>query len=394
MSVSVSKADAIAIVATMDTKSAEVDFVSNIIRQCGRDVVRIDVGTSSSFPDRSNDPASLLKSIAQRARVSIGEMQADGSITAVIGIAGGKGSGLFGEVVADLPYGFPKLLVSSARPALLAELAKTSDILLYPTLVDLFGVNGFTSRILTNAAHAIASLRYAPQKDARRSIVAISAFGVTTPAVDRCVRLLADRNIEAVVFPANGSGGRKMEVLIEDGEFDAVLDLTTTELADELLGGTASAGDRRLTAAGLMGIPQLIAPGAVDMVNFGVPTSVPERYAHRSFYSHTPYTTLMRTTPEETREIGRRTGLKLRSASGPVCVMWPEKGVSDYDRENGVFHDPAANEAWLSGVEDTLPETAKCIKIPFHINDPEFADAAVAWILEKIKSEVVADENV
>ncbi|MGR9244097.1 Tm-1-like ATP-binding domain-containing protein (plasmid) [Rhizobium leguminosarum] len=394
MSSPVSPTDAIAIVATMDTKNAEVSFVSDMIAKSGREIVLVDVGTTASAPDRSNDPASLLAAIAQRARVSVHGMYEAGRISAVIGIAGGKGSGVFGEVVADLPYGFPKLLVSSARPALLTELAKASDILLYPTLVDLFGINGFTSRILTNAAQAIAAMRYSPRQEARRSIVAISAFGVTTPAVDRCVRLLADQNVEAIVFPANGAGGRKLEALIEDGEFDAVLDLTTTELADELLGGTASAGAKRLTAAGLKGIPQLIAPGAVDMVNFGVPSSVPAKYAGRKFYSHTPYTTLMGTLPDETREIGRRTGTKLGEAVGPVCVLWPAGGVSDYDREGGAFHDPEANKAWLEGLKSTLPDNATLLEVPFHINEPGFADAAVDWLVKNLKSEVVSNENV
>ncbi|MDL2409142.1 Tm-1-like ATP-binding domain-containing protein [Rhizobium calliandrae] len=386
--------DAVAIVATMDTKQAEASYVSDIIRASGRGVVSVDVGTSSVAATRSADPAALLADIGRRACASVNVLFAEGRISAVIGIAGGKGSGVFGEVVADLPFGFPKLLVSSARPALLAELAAKSDILLYPTLVDLFGVNGFTARILTNAAHAIAAMQYKPHGHERREIVAITAFGVTTPAVNQCVRLLSEKNIEAIVFPANGSGGRKMEALIDAGEFDAVLDLTTTELADDLSGGMASAGPDRLTAAGRRGIPQLIAPGAVDMVNFGIASSVPERFSKRKFYSHTPYTTLMRTTPAETFEIGRRTGLKLAAAKGVACVLWPSEGVSDYDRHGAVFYDPEANAAWLSGLRSTLPPSVIVQEIPCHINDPAFAAAAVGWILQNIEEEVVPDENV
>ncbi|MBZ9605541.1 Tm-1-like ATP-binding domain-containing protein [Phyllobacterium chamaecytisi] len=385
---------AVAIVATMDTKQAEVSYVADIVRTRGRKVALVDVGTSSVTAGRSGDPAALLADIGRRARASVNDLHAEGHITAVIGIAGGKGSAVFGEVVADLPFGFPKLLVSSARPALLSELASKSDILFYPTLVDLFGVNGFTSRILANAAHAIAAMHYAPQDQSRSKLVAITAFGVTTPAVNRCVWLLSEKNVEAIVFPANGSGGRKMEALIDAGEFDAVLDLTTTELADELAGGTASAGPDRLTAAGRRGILQLIAPGAVDMVNFGVRSSVPERYAGRKFYSHTPYTTLMRTTSEETYEIGRRTGLKLAAARGASHVLWPSEGVSDYDRDGAVFHDPEANRAWLAGLRSTLPATINCQEISCHINDPAFAETAVGWILQNIREGVATDENV
>lgn len=386
--------DAVAIVATMDTKQAEVSYAADIIRASGRGAVLVDVGTSSVAATRSADPAALLADIGRRARMSVNALLSEGRISAIIGIAGGKGSGVFGEVVADLPFGFPKLLVSSARPALLAELAARSDILLYPTLVDLFGVNGFTGRILTNAAHAIAAMHYKPQDPSRRKIVAITAFGVTTPAVNECVRLLSEKGLEAIVFPANGSGGRKMEALIDAGEFDAVLDLTTTELADDLAGGTASAGPDRLTAAGRRGIPQLVAPGAVDMVNFGVPSSVPERFSGRKFYSHTPFTTLMRMTPEETFEIGRLTGLKLAVARGASHVLWPSEGVSDYDREGAVFYDPEANAAWLSGLRSTLPPSIIVQEIPCHINDPAFAQAAVGWILQNIREEAVPHENV
>ncbi len=385
---------AVAIVATLDTKHDEVSFVAAILKAQGRDVETIDVGTSSVQSERSADPASLLATVGKRARATLNELHETGRVTSVLGIAGGKGSGVFGDVIADLPYGFPKLLVSSARPALLAELAGKTDIMLYPTIVDLFGVNGFTERVLTNAANAAAAMEFSPKRQERRKIVAITAFGVTTPAVNRCVELLTAADVETIVFPANGAGGRKMEALIEAGEFDGVIDLTTTELADDLVGGTASAGAERLTAAGRCGIPQVVAPGAVDMVNFGVPLSLPDRFSDRKFYSHTPYTTLMRTTAEETREIGRRTALKLGSARGPALVLWPAGGVSDYDREGGVFFDPAANRAWLDGLKAELTEDIDCREMPCHINDPQFAEAAATWLLRQIETEVSKNENV
>ena len=386
---------AVAIVATMDTKQAEVSFVTDIVRGLGREVLPVDVGTSKEGHGRSNDPAAMLSEIAGQVRGTVNGLVADRRISAILGIAGGKGSGIFAEVVADLPYGFPKLLVSSARPSLLTELAGKSDILFYPTIVDLFGVNGFTSRVLRNSAHAVAAMEFEPRTEAdRRKIVAVTAFGVTTPAVNNCVRLLSHHGIESIVFPANGAGGRKMEALIGAGEFDAVLDLTTTELADELLGGTATAGPDRLTAAGRHGIPQLVAPGAVDMVNFGVRSYVPARFTHRKLYSHTPYTTLMRTTAEETFEIGRITAGKLAEAKGPVLVLWPSRGVSDYDRAGAVFQDEAANRAWLSGLRSALPSSIECREVPYHINDPAFAEAAVDWIVEQIKLKEAHDAHV
>ncbi|WOH80177.1 Tm-1-like ATP-binding domain-containing protein [Bradyrhizobium sp. BEA-2-5] len=388
-------AGAVAIVATLDTKGREASCLAGIIEACGRKTLLIDVGTSSfivgdnqtdSNGARVHSPAELLKEIATSTRSKVVDLLQSGAIGAIVGVAGGKGSAVFGEVVSDLPYGFPKLLVSSARPALLAELAVHNDIILYPTLVDLFGINAFTERVLENAGRAIAAMQYAPTEHRRkRKTVAITAFGVTTAAANWCVARLGEAGLDAIVFPANGAGGRKMEQLVDAGEFDAVLDLTTTELADELLGGTASAGPDRLKAASRRLVPQVIAPGAVDMVNFGSPSSVPAQFRGRQFYSHTPYTTLMRTTASENKSIGRLTAERLYGAKGPAIVLWPAKGVSDYDRDGGIFRNPGADRAWFDAVRHNLPPSIIARELNCHINDPEFAEAAVTWILEQLR---------
>ncbi|MGY3622134.1 Tm-1-like ATP-binding domain-containing protein [Bradyrhizobium sp. USDA 10063] len=395
---------AVAIVATLDTKGREASFLSDIVEDCGRKTVLIDIGTSKGVAGakqadgddaRVTSPAELLKEIAAVTSAKVKGLQASGTISAIVGLAGGKGSAVFGEVVADLPYGFPKLLVSSARPALLAELAVHNDIMLYPTLVDLFGINAFTAKMLENAGRAVAAMHYAPSTQARRKkIVAITAFGVTTRAANQCVERFAEAGVDAIVFPANGAGGRKMESLLAAGEFDAVLDLTTTELADEIVGGTASAGPDRLNGASRRLIPQMIAPGAVDMVNFGLPSSVPDQFRGRQFYSHTPYTTLMRTTASENARIGRLTAERLSQAHGPSIVLWPAKGVSDYDREGGIFRDAAADRAWLDAVKANLPPTITCQELNCHINDPEFAEAATTWILKQLREGGPCDADV
>ncbi|WP_439397922.1 Tm-1-like ATP-binding domain-containing protein [Bradyrhizobium sp. PMVTL-01] len=220
--------------------------------------------------------------------------------------------------------------------------------------------------------------------DTKGQVVAITAFGVTTPAANQCLARLAEASVDTIVFPANGAGGRKMEQLIAAGEFDGVLDLTTTELADELMGGTASAGTDRLKAASRQSIPQVIAPGAVDMVNFGRPSSVPDQFRGRHFCSHTPYTTLMRTTPAENAAIGLLTAERLSQARGPATVLWPAKGVSDYDREGGVVRDADADKAWLDAVKDNLRPEIGVRELDCHINDPEFAEAAVTWLLKQL----------
>ncbi|MBB4383223.1 Tm-1-like ATP-binding domain-containing protein [Bradyrhizobium sp. SBR1B] len=376
--------------ATLDTKGPEVSFLSGIIQECGRRTLLIDIGTSSGggaidSARRPVSPADVLKQIATSTRTKVAELLADRVIDAIVAVAGGKGSAVFGEIVSDLPYGFPKLLVSSARPALLAELAAHHDIILYPTLVDLFGINAFTARVLENAGRAICAMHYQPSNREREGkIVAVTAFGVTTPAANQCVSLLADAGLQAIVFPANGAGGRKMEQLIAAGEFDAVIDLTTTELADEIVGGTASAGPDRLKAASDRQIPQVIAPGAVDMVNFGPPSSVPDRFRDRRFYSHTPYTTLMRTTPAENTNIGALTGERLSQTKGSAIVLWPAKGVSDYDREGGVFRDAEADQAWLEAIKTRVRPEISVRELNCHINDREFAETAVTWILEQL----------
>lgn len=382
--------DAVAVIATLDTKGDEVAFVSKALAAHGRPCRIFDIGTSGpygrqlSWLSKNVSPSEQLGEIAKLVKRELDVKVESGEVTAALGIAGGKGSATFGAIAGDLPYGFPRILISSARPALLAELAVRSDILFYPTLVDLFGVNHFTERVLRNAVNAISAMHFEPAPRSRRRTVAITAFGVTTPAASSCAERLRKAGFDAIVFPANGAGGRTMERLVSAGEFDGVIDLTTTELADELVGGTASAGPDRLTAASERGIPQLIAPGAVDMVNFGSRSTVPAIFEGRTFFSHTPYTTLMRTTPEENREIGRIVGKKLHFATAPVYVLWPKRGVSDYDREGAAFHDPVADQAWLQGVRETLPSNVPALELDCHINDPAFAEAAASWMIKQL----------
>jgi len=213
-----------------------------------------------------------------------------------------------------------------------------------------------------------------------RPAVAITAFGVTTPAAERCRDLLAERGYEALVFHANGTGGRAMEELIEQGTVDAVLDLTTTELADELCGGTQSAGPHRLEAAGRLGLPQVVAPGALDMVNFFRPEAVPAKYAGRTFYRHSPLAVLMRTTPAENAVLGRWLGERLTAARGPAALLLPLCGVSEYDKEGGVFHDPEADHVLFAEARKAA-EGVEVVELDAHINDPAFAQAAVALLL-------------
>jgi uncharacterized protein (UPF0261 family) len=392
----------IVLISTLDSKGEETAFLKELVKKAGRLVCVIDVGTAgtpafaaditreevakkATTMSESDGPVDALAAMAAGAAVIVREMFNAGAVSAVAGIGGGKGSGVFHSITKDLPYGFPKVLVTSARPALLAEIATTTDTILLPTLVDLFGINEFTRLALGNAGKILAALSWTMPEITSTKRVAVTAFGVTTPAVQSAKSKLESAGITVIVFPANGAGGRTMEALIAKFVFDGVIDLTTTEMADLLLGGTASAGKDRLTAAGACGIPQIIAPGATDMVNFGPPDTLPEKYSGRTKYQHTPMTTLVRTTPEETAEIARQTAQRLNAATGPVAVFWPAGGVSDYDRPGQSFFDSAANLAWLNAMTQTLNPAILVTQTDHHINDPDFASLCAEWMIAQLE---------
>ncbi|MDE2911885.1 MAG: Tm-1-like ATP-binding domain-containing protein [Paracoccaceae bacterium] len=395
------KTAGIALIATLDSKGAEASYLKEKLEALGRSVLILDVGTSgvpkcladiprervaAQAPGYSEceDQGAMLRAMAKGAGRILADLASNAKITAIGGIGGGKGAGVFHQASCGLPFGFPKVLISSARPALLAEIATTSDTILMPTLVDLFGVNRLTRTILDNAVAVLSELKWNPPAQRQGKTVAITAFGVTTPAVEAIKADLELAGIEVIVFPANGAGGRTMEALIAKRQFEGVVDLTTTEMVDLRLGGTASAGSARLTAAGKAGIPQLIAPGAVDMANFGPPETVPERFGDRTTYRHTPMTTLVRTTAEDMVEIARMTADRLNDAKSPVAVVWPRHGVSDYDRSGHPFHDPAANIAWRQAIGQYLRSDIPIMDTDCHINDREFASLCAEWMIEQL----------
>ena len=391
----------ILIIATLDSKGEEVLFLKKQLEQNKRSVITMDIGTAGSpkftgditresvasktkVPSDSNGPAEILSAMAIGAEFFVKDLVNKSSISAVVGIGGGKGAGAFHEITKDLPYGFPKMLITSARPALLAEIATTSDTILLPSIVDLMGINEFTHKIFVNAANMLSELSWTKEIKKSGKTIAITSFGVTTPAVQSILSKLSDTNIRAIVFPANGAGGRAMESLILKGEFDGVIDLTTTEIADLMFNGTASAGKNRLTAAAKRGIPQIIVPGATDMVNFGPPETMPKEFFERKIYRHTPMTTLLRTNSKETEEIAYQTAIRINKSVGPVVVIWPAKGVSDYDRPGKHFHDPIANMSWRDTMKKNLREDIPFLEQNLHINDPKFGALCADWMLKKL----------
>ena len=387
--------------ATLDTKGLEAAFVRDRLRACGVDVRVVDtgcLGNPSIVPDVTRadffeyGPRSLaeLREAADRGQaVSVAAIAAqtfvkqefkDGRVSGVMGLGGSAGTTIATAAMRELPLGVPKLMVSTLASGQTRPFMGDKDIFLLNSVVDIAGLNRISREVLSAAAEAMAGLvrfrreipRPVAEKD--RPLIAATMFGVTTPCVERARQRLEAAGFELLVFHATGAGGQAMESLIRDGQIAGVLDLTTTELADELVGGVLSAGPDRLTAAADKGIPQVLSVGALDMVNFGPFETVPAKFGHRTFHRHNANVTLMRTTPEECLELGREIGRKARRSTGPVRIFFPLQGVSAIDRNGQPFDDPAARVALLDGLRETFGEDGLTV-LDRHINDAEFADA-------------------
>jgi uncharacterized protein (UPF0261 family) len=322
------------------------------------------------------------------AAVVVADLVACGRVGGVLAAGGSGGSSIAGQVMAALPVGLPKLLVSTMASGDVSPYVGAKDVCIMYSVVDVAGVNRISRLVLGNAAAAMAGMVTAQEQAAReqvapgqaaaedRPLVAASMFGVTTAAVDCARARLAELGYEVLVFHATGAGGRALEALAEARLVRGVLDVTTTELADDLVGGVLSAGPGRLTAAGAAGLPQVIAPGALDMVNFGPPATVPAKFTGRLFFEHNPTVTLMRTTAEEMAELGARIGRKAVTAEGPTQAFWPDRGVSALDADGQPFRDPAADEACRAALDRELTAAGRTLRrVDAHINDPAFATA-------------------
>ena len=255
------------------------------------------------------------------------------------------------------------------------------------SVVDIAGINRLSRQILTNAAGSIVGMvtAEAPEATDDKRLIAATMFGVTTPCVTKAREILEAAGYEVLVFHATGTGGRAMEDLVRSRFLAGVLDVTTTELADELVGGILSAGPDRLEAAGQAGLPQVIAPGALDMVNFGPPNTVPEKFSERHFYQHNPTVTLMRTTAEEIAELGRIMAQKLNEAKGPTTVLIPTQGISAIDKAGQPFDSPEARAAWRKSLKAHIGDNVAVIEMDAHINDDEFATKLAETLLDSLK---------
>jgi uncharacterized protein (UPF0261 family) len=409
---------AVLLIGTLDTKGTEIQFVRDLLRGCGVEVTVIDAGVLAepAFPpdiartrvfaaagttwqavrdaaDRGQAVSKAAAGVAQIAR----ELHAGGQVQGVLGLGGSAGTTIGSAAMRALPFGVPKLMVSTLASGQTRPYVGERDIAMLYSVVDISGINRISRTVLTNAAMAMAGMVTAGALSGQRSairrpnstedkpLITATMFGVTTPCVEGSRTILEAANYEVLVFHATGSGGRAMESLITDGLIEASLDITTTELADELVGGVLSAGPDRLTAAAAKGISQVISVGALDMVNFGPPDSVPDKFQGRRFYQHNPTVTLMRTTPEENDRIGLEIAQKASAAKGPTAILLPLRGVSAIDKEGGPFWWPEADRTLFERIRGELSSRVELIELDLHINDPEFAQAAATKLVELIK---------
>ncbi|OWK36265.1 Tm-1-like ATP-binding domain-containing protein [Fimbriiglobus ruber] len=398
------------LIGTLDTKGEEIAYVRDRLLAAGVGVLVADAGVlgpptvsydlsrqelyaagGGRFDDisRAADRGRAMTAAAEGAAKLADQLYRGGKITGVFGLGGSAGTTIGTAAMRALPVGVPKVMVSTLASGQVQPFVGTRDVTMIYSVVDLAGINRVSRRVLDNAAAAMAGMLKGREAGLAgvddKPVVAATMFGVTTPCVEAARRVVEAAGFEVLVFHATGSGGRTMEGLIRDGLIAGVLDLTTTELADELAGGILSAGRDRLTAAAITGVPQVISVGALDMVNFGPPDTVPDKYRDRRFYQHNPNVTLMRTTPEENDRLGQEVAQKASAARGPTAILLPLRGVSAIDAEGKPFWWPEADAALFQSIRNWVAPDVDVVELDLHINDPAFAAAAAEKLLGMIR---------
>ena len=402
-------AKTVGIVGTLDTKGLEFQFIKERIKASSASTfvvntgilgephfepdisageVAVAGGTSLQVLRDEGDRGKSVATMAQGAAKIVSELHGDGKIDGLISLGGSAGTTIGTTAMRAMPVGVPKVMVSTLASGDTSPYVDTKDISMMYSVVDIAGINNLSRQILTNAAGAIVGMVNAEAPAAEdKPLIGATMFGVTTPCVTKVREILENAGYEVLVFHATGTGGRAMEDLVKGGFIVGVLDITTTELADELVGGVLSAGPERLEAAGNLGVPQVVAPGALDMVNFGPPDTVPDKFKDRTFYQHNPTVTLMRTTVAENAELGRIMGRKLSQAKGPTTVIIPKQGVSAIDQEGQPFYSAEAETAWIENLKANLAGAVTVIEMDHHINDDAFATKLAETLLESLKGD-------
>ena len=398
----------VALVGTFDSKGTEYQYIKELLEKLDLKVFTIHTGVfeSSFVPDvdvaeiaaeadediasirKRNDRAYATEVLSRGLKSLLPKLFAQGLFDGVLSFGGTGGTSLVAPGMRQLPIGIPKLIVSTVASGDTSVYVGTSDIMMMPSIVDVSGLNKISKRIFGNAVSAMAGLlnyRFETEED-EHPLVAATMFGVTTPAVNFAREYLEKNGYEVLVFHATGIGGRTMESLVSEGYFTGVLDLTTTEWADELVGGILNAGEHRLEAASLAKIPQVVSLGAMDMVNFGPFDTVPDQFKNRNFYKHNPTVTLMRTTVEENEKLGKIIASKLNLAKSETILVIPNGGFSAIDVKDGPFHCPEADKALIDSIKKHLTnESVKLIEKEQAINDKAFAEFSAQQLINLMK---------
>ncbi len=400
----------IAVLGTMDTKGDEHAYVAELIRQQGHQTLVIDVGSLDAprlKPDITReevaraggldlaalaarkDRGECVTAMGNAAAAMLSKLHAEKRIDGVISLGGGGGTSIGTAAMRALPIGFPKVMVSTLASGNTAPYLGAKDIVMFPSIVDVAGLNRFSRMILSRAAGAICGMVGAARGGAAspaddKPIIVASQFGNTTDCVTHARGILEAAGYEVLVFHATGTGGRTMESLIESGVVAGVLDITTTEWADELVGGILGAGPTRLEAAARHGVPAIVTPGCLDMVNFGAPDTVPAKFKSRTFYQHNPQVTLMRTTPDECAQLGKIIAEKVNLSTAPVTVLLPLRAISVVSAPGKPFHDPEADKALFDAIKGNLRKDIPVVELDCEINDKSFAEACVKALLANV----------
>ncbi len=407
---------AVVLVGTLDTKGEEFAFARDVIESQGIDVHVVDTGVMGDpefEPDTSaaevaeaggttlaalrdsGDRGEAMEAMGAGAAAIATRMYEDGRLDGVLGLGGSGNTSIATTAMRALPVGVPKLMVSTMASGDTEPYVGAKDVMMLYSVADIEGLNQLSRRVISNAALAMVGM-VANEPDVtveERPTVGITMFGVTTPCAQRAREYLEERGYETIVFHATGTGGRAMEDLVRQGVIDGVLDLTTTEWADELVGGVLSAGPERLDAAAETGVPQVVSTGALDMVNFGPRDSVPEQFEGRQFHVHNPQVTLMRTTVEECADLGEILAEKLNAATGPTALFLPLGGVSMLDVEGEAFHDPEADGALFDAIREHLDPEVELVEEETDINDESFAVAMAEKLDEYMRESGVVDRS-
>lgn len=405
----------IALIGALDTKGAEYQFVRDCIRARGHQVLLIDVGVLGEPAvaadvaraevaraggadlrqlQAQQDRGAAVVAMSRGAAVLLPQLHVQGRFDGVMALGGSGGTSVACTAMRALPLGVPKVMVSTVAGGDVSGYVGVQDIVMIPSIVDVSGVNRISRQVFARAAGAICGMVETEiPTGADRPLIAASMFGNTTPAVEAAKAMLERAGYEVLVFHCTGAGGRTMEHLIAAGLIAGVLDITTTEWADELVGGVFTAGPTRLEAAARAGIPAVVAPGCLDMVNFWAPETVPTKFQGRKFYPHNPNVTLMRTDVEECRRLGRILAEKLNASRAPTMVVLPLQGVSMIDAPGGPFWWPEADEALYAALKATLRPDIPVVELACNINDPVFAETCARCLLEGLARSGVRAES-